>query len=160
MPIPAPRRRQSARRAWWRHCSTNFPSRRTNGPGCPAPWSQDFRLPGRRDLLYLVLCTLTKNALIALRGTAQPSLRIEVGQEPGSEAARSWIRFADNGPGIPPEVLPKLTREPVTTRAQSGGNGMGLMFCQRVVQTMGGTIEISSTVGRGTTVALYFRRPE
>ena len=28
----------------------------------------DFRLPGRRDLLYLVLCTLAKNALIAMRG--------------------------------------------------------------------------------------------
>jgi len=117
---------------------------------------EDFRLPGRRDLLYLVLCTLTKNALIALRGTAQPSLRIEVGQGTGPGGARPWIRFADNGPGIPPEVLAKLTREPITTRAQAGGNGMGLMFCQRVVQTMGGTIEISSTVGQGTVVSLFF----
>jgi two-component system response regulator PhcR len=117
--------------------------------------AQDFSLPGRRDLLYLVLCTLTKNALIALRGTAQPSLRIEVGREP--EGARLWIRFTDNGPGIPPEVLAKLTREPVTTRAQSGGNGMGLMFCQRVVQSMGGSIEISSTVGQGTAVSVYFK---
>jgi two-component system response regulator PhcR len=119
--------------------------------------AQDFLLPGRRDLLYLVLCTLTKNALIALRGTAQPSLRIEVGQEPGLEGARPWIRFTDNGPGIPPEVLAKLTREPITTRAQSGGNGMGLMFCQRVVQSMGGSIEISSTVGQGTAVSLCFK---
>ena len=119
--------------------------------------AQDFHLPGRRDLLYLVLCTLTKNALIALRGTAQPSLRIEVGQEPGLDASRPWIRFTDNGPGIPPEVLAKLTREPITTRAQSGGNGMGLMFCQRVVQSMGGSIEISSTVGQGTSVSLYFK---
>jgi two-component system, response regulator PhcR len=119
--------------------------------------AQDFRLPGRRDLLYLVLCTLTKNALIALRGTAQHSLRIEVGQEPELKGARQWIRFTDNGPGIPPEVLGKLTREPITTRAQSGGNGMGLMFCQRVVQTMRGNIEISSSVGQGTAVSLYFK---
>jgi two-component system, response regulator PhcR len=119
--------------------------------------AQDFRLPGRRDLLYLVLCTLTKNALIALRGTARPSLRIEVGQEPGPAGARPWIRFTDNGPGIPPEVLAKLTREPITTRAQAGGNGMGLMFCQRVVQAMGGSIEISSTVGHGTAVSLCFQ---
>ena len=116
-----------------------------------------LRLPGRRDLLYLVLCTLTKNALIALRGTAQPSLRIEVGQEPGPEGARPWIRLTDNGPGIPPEVLAKLTREPITTRAQSGGNGMALMFCQRVVQSMGGSIEILSTVGQGAAVSLYFK---
>src|SRR5690606_6180312 len=34
----------------------------------------DFRLPGRRDLLYLVMCTLTKNAILALRDTAGPRL--------------------------------------------------------------------------------------
>lgn len=119
---------------------------------------QDFSLPGRRDLLYLVLCTLTKNALLALRGTPQPSLRIDVGCEPPAAAApaRQWIRFTDNGPGIAPQVLAKLTREPVTTRAQSGGNGMGLMFCQRVMQSGGGSIEIRSSVGQGTDVSLYF----
>ena len=116
----------------------------------------DFRLPGRRDLLYLVLCTLTKNALIALRGSVQPGLHIALGVEAGG---RPWLRFADNGPGIAPEVLAKLTREPITTRADSGGNGMGLMFCQRVMQSIGGTIEIRSTLGEGTTVSLCFSSP-
>jgi len=116
----------------------------------------DFSLPGRRDLLYLVLCTLAKNALLALRGTAKPSLRIEVGME-DAPSRRPWIRFADNGPGIPPEVLAKLTREPVTTRADSGGNGMGLMFCQRVMQSINGSIEVRSTLGQGTTISLYFK---
>lgn len=116
---------------------------------------QDFSLPGRRDLLYLVLCTLTKNALIALRGRAGPSLRIEAGLD--GAARRPWMRFADNGSGIPPDILAKLTREPVTTRATSGGNGMGLMFCQRVMQSIGGSIEIDSIPGVGTTVQLYFR---
>ncbi|RZJ24665.1 MAG: hybrid sensor histidine kinase/response regulator [Haliea sp.] len=119
---------------------------------------EDFRLPGRRDLLYLVLCTLMKNALLALRGVPQPALRVSVGTEAAAGGlARPWIRFGDNGPGIPPEVLAKLTREPVTTRAASGGNGMGLMFCQRVMQSIGGLIEIASTPGQGTVVSLYFR---
>jgi len=118
--------------------------------------AEDFSLPGRRDLLYLVLCALTKNALIALRGTAGASLRIDVGVE-SAPAGRPWIRFTDNGPGIAPEVLAKLTREPVTTRAESGGNGMGLMFCQRVMQSVGGSIELQSTLGRGTVISLYFR---
>jgi two-component system, response regulator PhcR len=117
---------------------------------------QDFSLPGRRDLLYLVLCTLTKNALLALRGTAGANLRVEVGAERAT-AGRPWIRFTDNGPGIAPEVLAKLTREPVTTRAESGGNGMGLMFCQRVMQSIGGSIEIQSAPGKGTAISLYFR---
>lgn len=119
---------------------------------------QDFRLPGRRDLLYLVLCTLTKNALLALRGRPQPRLWLEVGSGGDQpQGRRGWIRVRDNGPGIPPEVLAKLTKEPVTTRAASGGSGMGLMFCQRVMQAISGSIEVHSTVGEGTMVTLYFQ---
>jgi two-component system response regulator PhcR len=118
---------------------------------------QDFMLPGRRDLLYLVLCTVAKNALIALRGRPQPSLRIEVGRDSEGDNVRPWIRFRDNGPGIAPAMLARLTREPVTTRADAGGNGMGLMFCQRVMQSMGGEIRVTSELGRGTEVSLYFR---
>jgi two-component system response regulator PhcR len=114
----------------------------------------DFRVPGRRDLLYLVLCTLTKNALIALRGRAAPHLTIEVGVP---EGGRPSVRFADNGPGIPQDILGRLTREPVTTRAGQGGNGMGLMFCRRVMESIGGGIEISSELGVGTTVTLFFK---
>jgi two-component system, response regulator PhcR len=118
----------------------------------------DFMLPGRRDLLYLVLCTLTKNALLALRGRPSPSLRIEVGStDAAAVPARNWMRFVDNGPGIPAEVLAKLTREPVTTRAESGGNGMGLMFCQRVMQSIGGAIDIQSVYGQGARMTLYFQ---
>jgi len=119
----------------------------------------DFQLPGRRDLLYLVLCTVTKNALQALRGQASAQLRIEAGQDPAgtNSPARPWMRFVDNGPGIPPDVLARLTQEPITTRAESGGNGMGLMFCQRVMQAAGGAIHIESQVGQGTTVTLSFK---
>ncbi|MCY1378024.1 Adaptive-response sensory-kinase SasA [compost metagenome] len=69
---------------------------------------------------------------------------------------QSALRVTDNGPGIPPEVLNRLTREPVTTRAESGGSGMGLLFCQRVMTTLGGDIAVQSTLGQGTTVTLYF----
>ena len=65
--------------------------------------AQDFTLPGRRDLLYLVMCTITKNALQALRGRAAPALRIEVGttgSPPGP--ARSWMRFVGQRPGDRP----------------------------------------------------------
>ena len=117
---------------------------------------QDFSLPGRRDLLYLVLCTLAKNAMQAMRGVPDARLMIEIDVEPDG-LKRPWMRFVDNGPGIPLEMLEKLTREPVTTKAQSGGTGMGLMFCQRVMQSMGGAIEIDSAPGEGTAVTLYFR---
>ncbi len=119
---------------------------------------QDFRLPGRRDLLYLVLCTLAKNALLALRGRPQPRLVLDVDRCAQAPAGRrAWIRVRDNGPGIPPEVLAKLTKEPVTTRGESGGSGMGLMFCQRVMQALSGAIEVHSTPGEGTVVTLFFQ---
>lgn len=118
----------------------------------------DFRLPGRRDLLYLVLCTLAKNALLALRGRPQPRLWLEVDAAPEAPPGRrAWICVRDNGPGIPPQVLSKLMREPVTTRASSGGSGMGLMFCQRVMQAIGGAIAVQSTPGEGTLVTLFFQ---
>jgi two-component system response regulator PhcR len=83
-------------------------------------------------------------------------LQIEVGREPAA-LGRPWIRFADNGPGIPPGILARLTREPVTTRGEAGGSGMGLMFCRRVMQSIGGEIEVASPPGQGATVTLFFK---
>ena len=122
----------------------------------------DFELPGQRDLLYLVLCTLTKNAMLALRGSAQPRLHITLETLPdvqtsGHTGHSAAIRFTDNGPGIAPEILSRLTHEPVTTRAHQGGSGMGLLFCRRVVQSMGGQIEVRSGPGAGASVTLLFK---
>jgi two-component system, response regulator PhcR len=120
----------------------------------------DFSLPGRRDLMYLVLCTLVKNALMAMASVlpAQPRLTLALGREapaPGLPE-QSVVRVIDNGPGIPPEVLQRLTHEPITTRARFGGNGMGVMFCHRVMQSLGGSVQVRSELGQGTTVTLYF----
>lgn len=119
----------------------------------------DFVLPAHGDLLYLVMCTLTKNALFALRENPQPNLRITLEHDDGAPegATRASIRFTDNGPGIAPEILARLTREPVSTRTAQGGSGMGLLFCRRVVQSMGGLIEVSSELSRGTSVKLLFK---
>ena len=123
----------------------------------------DFALPGRRDLLYLVLCTLVKNALMALRSHAaqmprEPEVKIALTRAvpaPGLPE-QPTICVRDNGPGIAPEVLKRLTLEPVTTRGECGGSGMGLLFCRRVMNALGGTIEVRSEVGLGTEVLLYF----
>jgi two-component system response regulator PhcR len=117
---------------------------------------QDFRLTGRRDLLYLVLTTLAKNALQVLRGHPQPRLVVEAGCDASLPAAGGWIRFSDNGRGIAPALLERLTREPVPS--SRGGNGMGLLFCQRVLQDAGGRVEVASQEGQGTCVTLRFER--
>jgi two-component system response regulator PhcR len=121
---------------------------------------EDFELQGHRDLLYLVLCTLIKNSLIAMREhrTVTPRIEISLGREamlPGM-APGPVIRVCDNGPGIAQEVLTRLTREPVTTRAASGGSGMGLLFCQRVMSTQSGGITVQSPHEGGAVVTLFF----
>jgi two-component system response regulator PhcR len=114
----------------------------------------DFLTPGRRDLLYLVLCTLTKNALQALHGQMEGKLVITASTGDVAGCGRQWMRFEDNGPGIDSDLVGKLSKEPV--QSSTGGSGMGLVFCRRVVQSMGGSIEINSQRSRGTTVTLYF----
>lgn len=120
----------------------------------------DFVLPGRRDLLYLVLCTLVKNAMLALRPAppAQPNVHVVLGREAPSPGlpVQAAIHVRDNGPGIPPDVLGRLTLEPLTTRAHAGGSGMGLIFCRRVMTSLGGAIAVRSVHGQGATVSLYF----
>lgn len=120
----------------------------------------DFELPGRRDLLYLVLCTLVKNALIALRAVrpAQPRIQVRLTRAaaaPGMALAPAIV-VVDNGPGIPASVLRRLTHEPVTTRAENGGSGMGLLFCQRVMTSLGGSVSVASELSAGASVTLHF----
>jgi signal transduction histidine kinase len=107
---------------------------------------QDFDLPGRRDLLYLVLCTIVQNALHALRESPSPQLRIEIG--PLS------IAFHDNGTGIPADVLKVLTKRSISTRKD--GTGMGLLFARRVMLTLGGAVRIESDGSHGAAVTLLF----
>lgn len=120
----------------------------------------DFSLPGRRDLLYLVLCTLVKNALLALHSAlpSTPLVRVvllRAAALPGMPQQPA-IEVSDNGPGIAPEVQARLMREPVTTRAAAGGNGMGLLFAHRVMSSLGGQMALRSTPQQGTSVRLFF----
>jgi two-component system, response regulator PhcR len=121
---------------------------------------EDFDLPGSRDLLFLVLCTLIKNAVLALRSSppAEPLLEMVVTRRapaPGLPA-QPLIGVRDNGPGISPEILDRLGRETSSNVPDIGGTGMGLVFCQRVMLTLGGNMKVQSTLGAGAMVSLYF----
>jgi signal transduction histidine kinase len=65
------------------------------------------------------------------------------------------IEIADTGAGIPPEMLPKVFDLFVTTKAPGKGTGLGLVICQEIVKAHGGTINIASQLGTGTTVTVF-----
>jgi signal transduction histidine kinase len=65
------------------------------------------------------------------------------------------LELADSGQGIPPEDLPRIFdrffRSEASRAAGEGGFGLGLAICKSIVDSMGGTIAVSSEVGQGTT---------
>jgi two-component system, response regulator PhcR len=111
----------------------------------------DFTVHSMPNCVVLVLSSLLANALRALANTEEPALRIEI---VGGTAPE--IRVHDNGTGIPPEVQARLLRDPVTTHAQDGGHGMGMIFCNRVMRSLRGGLKIESVWGEGTTVTMSF----
>jgi two-component system, response regulator PhcR len=113
----------------------------------------DFVVRAMPNCVALVLSSLLSNALRALDGAGSPALRLEVAGAPEPE-----IRIRDNGPGIPPEIKAHLLQDPVTTHAGAGGHGMGLIFCNRLMQSFGGNLRIESTSGVGTTITMGFPR--
>jgi two-component system phosphate regulon sensor histidine kinase PhoR len=79
-----------------------------------------------------------------------------------SEGDMLHISVADRGIGIPPEVLPHVT-EPFTRGAASatahaGGMGLGLATVRHTIEAHGGSIDIQSKTGVGTTVTLTIPR--
>lgn len=65
------------------------------------------------------------------------------------------IRIADDGSGIPEEVLPKIFDPFYTTKDVGKGTGLGLSISHGIIFDHGGTIEVDSTVGQGTTFRIY-----
>ena len=65
------------------------------------------------------------------------------------------ISVQDNGPGIPPEVLPKIFEPYFTTKAANKGTGLGLSIVHRFVKEARGGLHLQTAVGQGTTFTVY-----
>ncbi len=110
---------------------------------------------GDEASLERVLINLLDNAVNASKEGDR--LKIVARASTASEAKRPGISIevTDNGVGIPAELLPRIFDLFVTTKPFGKGTGLGLVVCQEIVKAHGGTIDIKSKVGKGTTVWIY-----
>lgn len=69
-----------------------------------------------------------------------------------------WVTFQDNGPGIPPEVLPKIFDPFFTTKRPGRGTGLGLSICMALVREHGGNIEAVEAPGGGALFRIVLPR--
>jgi len=96
-----------------------------------------------RAQLQQAFYNIIKNALQAMQSGGILRVRTEAGE------AHVVITFVDTGRGISPEQIGRIFEPYYTTKPE--GSGLGLMIVQRIVREHGGTIEIESDTGRGTT---------
>ena len=64
------------------------------------------------------------------------------------------VRVADNGPGIPEEVLDKIFVPFFSTK--KNGSGIGLSLCKQIMMLHHGNIKVQSIEGKGTAFTLQF----
>lgn len=74
--------------------------------------------------------------------------------ETSDEGERARVTVADTGCGIPPERLAVIFEDFVTTKRR--GLGLGLAISKKIVEQLGGTISVTSEVGKGTVFVLEF----
>jgi signal transduction histidine kinase len=95
--------------------------------------------------LRQVMLGIAANALEAMEGRGKLTIRTK---HTGEEVV---IEFADEGPGIPDDVLPRIFDPFFTTKAPAQGTGLGLAIAQGIVADHGGRIEVATKPGAGAT---------
>ncbi|MFC6286434.1 response regulator [Nocardioides sp. GCM10027113] len=115
--------------------------------------------PGR---LGQVLANLGSNAVkfteegeVTIRAVVDPDHPDHTGRAADPDTVVLRVDVTDTGVGIPPDIQPTLfdaftQADPSTTR-KHGGTGLGLAISRQLVQALGGRIDVSSEVGKGST---------
>jgi two-component system nitrogen regulation sensor histidine kinase GlnL len=111
---------------------------------------------GNRDQLIQILLNLVKNAAEVLERTQSPEIKLSTAFRPGIRISVTGVSerislpleilIEDNGPGVPPDILPFLFDPFVTTK--TNGSGLGLALVAKIVGDHGGVIDCESRPGR------------
>jgi signal transduction histidine kinase len=114
------------------------------------PTARILGLPGQIDQVLMNLITNAAQALGEKGGTIRVAVAVR--------GAQVEVSVTDDGPGIPPDVLPRIFDPFFTTKDVGEGSGLGLSIVHGIVERHGGTIDVQSEPGRGTTFRITFPR--
>lgn len=111
------------------------------------------RLMGDPARLQQILNNLVSNAL---KFTEKGSITINVKSRPtGEDTCEIYISVRDTGIGIPADkkevIFNKFTQADISTARKYGGTGLGLTITKQLTDMMGGTVDLESEEGTGTT---------
>ncbi|MBR9873708.1 MAG: hybrid sensor histidine kinase/response regulator [Vibrionaceae bacterium] len=115
------------------------------------PQTDDFVVMLNETLFNFVIFNLIRNAVYYF--DSYPSSQIEIRTQTGPY--ENILIFRDSGPGIDNTILHKIFDD-FFSYQKSGGSGLGLSYCQRVMRSFGGRIECHSVKGEFTEFYLYF----
>ena len=118
--------------------------------GLPAVWGN----PARMEQVVVNVLLNACQALPAPEDGGARDRGITVSTSAAPDGRSVVLAVADEGVGIAPQDIPRLTDPFFTTKRASGGTGLGLSVSAGIVQEHGGTLEFTSEPGRGTTVRL------
>ena len=102
--------------------------------------------------IHETLTNLISNASEAMRGSG----RITLSYTHAKAARKAVISVSDNGPGMTPEQQKRIFEPYFTTKSSGENFGLGLYYCQNVMNAHGGSITVRSTPGEGSTFSLRF----
>lgn len=105
--------------------------------------SEDFLCRCSPMLMIYVLYNLLRNALYAIAANGEGAIRLSVERRAGTLV----MIVRDTGTGVPEHIRDRLFDDFFTTKQGGSGNGIGLSFCKRAIDRMGGSIECQSEFG-------------
>lgn len=106
------------------------------------------------------LLNVAINAREAIKETGTIRITLDAVEcaHPNREDPQTWVRLSvqDTGCGIPQQLQEQVFEPFFTTRSVGQGSGLGLSRVRGYLEQIGGFVTLSSTVGQGTTVSMYF----
>jgi two-component system, NtrC family, nitrogen regulation sensor histidine kinase NtrY len=111
----------------------------------------NLHIEADQNLLEQVLINLVVNAIEAVKEKEDPKIILSAEQ---SLNKKTVLRIADNGQGMPEEIIEKIFIPFFSTK--KSGSGIGLSLCKQIMMLHKGSLQVQSVEGKGSVFAMQF----